>query len=332
LPANLTPQYHAAEEAYKKASTIEEKVEALHEMMAVIPKHKGTEKLQADIKRRLSKLREEGEKKSKTTRFNPFSVEKQGAGQIVLVGFPNVGKSSLLAALTKAKPKIGEYPFTTTLPLAGMMPYKDILIQLVDTPPLTFEGAPTGLLNTLRGGDLLLLIIDASDDQCLEQAEKTLSFLLEKRVIREKMSVENPDNEAGPDDRKYLPYITAISKMDLAKSKENLKILKELMPELPLINISVNDKNNLDHLKEMIFKGLSIIRVYTKAPGKQPDMDNPFVLKSGETVLDLAYSIHRDFPDRLKNARVWGSAKFEGQTAARDYILQDGDIVELNIG
>jgi uncharacterized protein len=157
LPANLTPQYHAAEEAYKKASTIEEKVEALHEMMAVIPKHKGTENYRLTLKRRLSKLREEGEKKSKATRFNPFSVEKQGAGQIVLVGFPNVGKSSLLAALTKAKPKIGEYPFTTTLPLAGMMPYKDILIQLVDTPPLTFEGAPTGLLNTLRGGDLLLV-------------------------------------------------------------------------------------------------------------------------------------------------------------------------------
>ncbi|MDO9535911.1 MAG: GTPase [Bacillota bacterium] len=331
MPANLTPQYHAAEEAYKRASTIDEKVEALHEMMAVIPKHKGTEKLQADIKRRLSKLREEGEKKSKATRFNPFFVEKQGAGQIVLVGFPNVGKSSLVAALTKAKPKIGEYPFTTTLPLAGMMPYKDILIQLVDTPPLTFEGAPTGLLNTLRGGDLLLLMMDASNDECLEQAEKTLSFLLEKRVIREMIKAEKPENEPEPEERKYIPYIAAVNKMDLEKSKENLDILKELMPELPLINISVID-NNLDLLKERFFEGLSIIRVYTKAPGKQPDMDNPFILKNGDTVLDLAYSIHRDFPDRLKNARVWGSTKFEGQTAARDYILQDGDIVELNIG
>lgn len=331
MPANLTPQYHAAEEAYKRASTIEEKVEALHEMMAVIPKHKGTEKLQADIKRRLSKLREEGEKKSKATRFNPFFIEKQGAGQIVLVGFPNVGKSSLLAALTKAKPKIGEYPFTTTLPLAGMMPYKDILIQLVDTPPLTFEGAPTGLLNTLRGADLLLLIMDASNDECLEQAEKSLSFLLEKRMIREKIKKEKPENEAEPEERKYIPYIAAVNKMDLEKSKENLNILKELMPELPLISISVND-HDFDLLKERIFEGLSIIRVYTKAPGKQPDMDNPFVLKNGDTVLDLAYSIHRDFPDRLKNARVWGSTKFEGQTAARDYILQDGDVVELNIG
>lgn len=332
MPANLTPQYHAAEEAYKRASTVEEKIEALHEMMAVIPKHKGTEKLQAEIKRRLSRLREEGEKKAKTTRFNPFFVEKQGAGQVVLMGFPNVGKSSLVAALTKAKPKIGEYPFTTTLPLSGMMPFKDILIQLVDTPPLTFEGVPTGLLNTLRGGNLLLVIIDASNDECLEQAEKTLSFLLEKRIIREITKVEKPENEPEQDERKYLPYITAVNKMDLEKSKENLNILQELMPELPFINISAYDKDNLEILKEKIFESLSIIRVYTKAPGKQPDMDNPFVLKNGETVLDLAYNIHRDFPDRLKNARVWGSSKFEGQTAARDYILQDGDIVELNIG
>jgi len=330
LPANLTPQYHAAEEAYRKASTMEEKIEALQEMLAVIPKHKGTEKLQADIKRRLSKLREEGEKKSKAARFNPFFVEKQGAGQAVLVGYPNVGKSSLLAALTKAKPKIADFPFTTSVPLSGMMPYKDILIQLVDTPPLSADGAPPGLLNVLRGGDLLLVVVDASSDECLEQAEGTLSYLVEKKIINKITEEKAPENEIVGD-RKYLPYIVVVNKMDLPQSEDNLRILKELMPELPLTGISAREEKEFNSLKDNIFQGLDIIRVYTKTPGKQPDMETPFVLKCGGTVLDLAYNIHRDFPRLLKNARVWGSAKFEGQAVSRDYILEDGDIVELNI-
>mgnify|MGYP000947171359 FL=1 len=330
MPANLTPQYHAAEEAYRKASTLEEKIEALQEMLAVIPKHKGTEKLQADIKRRLAKLRDEGEKKAKSSRFNPFFVEKQGAGQAVLVGYPNVGKSTLLAALTKAKPKIADFPFTTSVPLAGMMPYKDILIQLVDTPPLNAEGAPPGLLNVLRGGDLLLVVVDAGSDMCLEQIEGTLSFLSEKRIIRtagEKAS----EDETGLSGRRYIPYLVIINKMDLPGSKDNVDILKELLPEVPFICISAAEKEELNSLKKQIFQSLNIIRVYTKAPGKQPDMDTPFVLKKGDTVLDLAYNIHRDFPKLLKNARVWGSAKFEGQSVPRDYTLEDGDIVELNV-
>lgn len=332
MPANLTPQYYAAEDAYKKASSVEEKIEALQEMLAVIPKHKGTEKIQADLKRRLSKLREEGEKKARTARFNPFSIEKQGAGQGIIVGFPNAGKSSLLATMTKAKAKIAAYPFTTTLPLTGMMPYKDILIQLVDTPPLTSEGAPPGLLNTLRGGDLLLIVIDAGSDDCLEQVEKTLSFLTEKRVIQKEIKQNNLPDQPVQDERKYLPYIIVANKMDLQNSEDNLTILNELMPGLTLTGISLKEKTGLDSLKDRIFQALSIIRVYTRAPGKQPDMENPFVLKKGGTVLDLAYNIHRDFPERLKNARVWGSAKFDGQTVARDYVLEDGDIVELNIG
>ncbi len=330
MPANLTPQYHAAEEAYRKASTLEEKIEALQEMLAVIPIHKGTEKLQADIKRRLAKLRDEGEKKAQSSRFNPFFVEKQGAGQAVLVGYPNVGKSTLLAALTKAKPKIADFPFTTSVPLAGMMPYKDILIQLVDTPPLNAEGAPPGLLNVLRGGDLLLVVVDAGSDMCLEQIEGTLSFLSEKRIIRtagEKAS----EDETGLSGRRYIPYLVIINKMDLPGSKDNVDILKELLPEVPFICISAAEKEELNSLKKQIFQSLNIIRVYTKAPGKQPDMDTPFVLKKGDTVLDLAYNIHRDFPKLLKNARVWGSAKFEGQSVPRDYTLEDGDIVELNV-
>ncbi|MEW5920094.1 MAG: GTPase [Bacillota bacterium] len=341
MPANLTPQYHAAEEAYRRAVTIEEKIEALQEMLAVIPKHKGTDRLQGDIKRRISKLREEGQKKARTGGYNPFHVEKQGAGQVVLVGYPNTGKSSLVAALTRAKVKIADYPFTTAIPTAGMMPYEDILIQMVDTPPLTPEGMPPGLLNTLRGGDLLLLVVDAGSPDCLEQLEEMLSLLILKKVILEKNSggrMEQGDRGEDEDrqgmdlfGRRYLPYLVAATKMDLPESTENIKIIRELMPELPLTSVSVEGNVALDSLRDAVFHALQIVRIFTKAPGKPPDMETPFVLKKGGTVLDLAYNIHRDFPNRLKNARVWGSARFDGQIVSRDYILEDRDIVELNV-
>lgn len=340
MPANLTPQYHAAEEAYRRAVTIEEKIEALQEMLAVIPKHKGTDRLQGDIKKRISKLREEGQKKSKTGGYNPFHVEKQGAGQVVLVGCPNTGKSSLVAALTRAKVKIADYPFTTAIPSAGMMPFEDILIQMVDTPPLTPEGMPPGLLNTLRGGDLLLLVVDAASADCLEQLEETLSLLIAKKVILEKnssgaMEVEDKEGlikeEEKLSGRRYLPYLVTATKMDHPDSVDNIKIIRELMPELPLAPVSVETGGELETLRNSIFQALQIIRVFTKAPGKPPDLQTPFVLKKGDTVLDLAFSIHRDFPNRLKNARVWGSARFDGQIVSRDYILADRDIVELNV-
>jgi ribosome-interacting GTPase 1 len=330
LPANLTPQYYVAEEAYRKATTVAEKIEALQEMLAVIPKHKGTEKIQGNLRRRLSKLREAGEKKTQTTQYNPFYIEKQGAGQVILVGYPNTGKSSLVAALTRAQPKIAAFPFTTTLPLAGMMPYRDILIQLVDTPPLSADGAPPELLNTLRGGDLLLIVLDMGSDECLEQMEGTLSFLQEKRVIKKTREKADPDN-TGPDNVKYIPYLLVANKCELPASKDNLDILKELWPALSFLRVSAAEETKLDFLKEKIYTGLNIIRVYTKAPGGQPDLQTPFVLKKGDTVLDLAYNIHRDFPELFKNARVWGSAKFEGQTVAREYILAEGDVVEINI-
>lgn len=342
MPANLTPQYHAAEEAFRRAVTIEEKIEALQEMLSVIPKHKGTERLQGDIKRRLAKLREEGQRKAKSGGYNPFHVEKQGAGQVVLVGYPNTGKSSLVTTLTRAKLKIADYPFTTAIPAAGMMPYEDILIQLVDTPPITPDGLPPGLLNTIRSGDLLLLVTDASSPDCLEQLEAMFAILIEKKVIREqKSNLQETDNSGDPKPemetaedqfgRRIIPYLVAATKMDLEESEENMKILRELMPGLTLNTVSTNEVGMLDSLREAIFHALQIIRIFTKAPGKPADMETPFVLKKGGTILDLAFSIHRDFPNRLKNARVWGSSRFDGQTVSRDYVLEDRDIVELNV-
>jgi hypothetical protein len=121
MPANLPPQYIEAEEVYRRAKTAAEKIAALEDMLAVIPKHKGTEKLQADIKRRLARLRDESEKKAKAGRRDPFLVERHGAGQVAVVGFPNVGKSALVGAFTRAKVEVAPYPFATAFPVAGMM-------------------------------------------------------------------------------------------------------------------------------------------------------------------------------------------------------------------
>lgn len=321
MPANLTPQYYAAEENYKSAGSPEEKVKALQEMLQVIPKHKGTEKLQGDIKKKIARLKEESKKKKQTKGFNPFGVEKQGAGQIALAGYPNSGKSSLVGALSRAKVKIAEYPFSTALPIAGMMPYKDTFIQLVDTPPLSVDNVPPGLIGTFKEADALLVVIDLSTADCLEQYEGLLQILHDREVI----DISEEGEIIAP-----LPYMIVANKIDYADARDNLDVMKELVPGLEVFEVSANGPG-LEELKERLFHILKIIRVYGKAAGRPADMDRPFILKKGGTVIDFAAQIHKDFPAKLKSALVWGSTRFDGQAVARDYVLEDGDIVELQL-
>lgn len=325
MPANLTPQYYEAEEAFKKAATTDEKIAALEEMLAVIPKHKGTEKLQADIKKRLSKLRAAGEKKSSASRYDPFRIERQGAGQVALVGLPNTGKSALVAALTRANTKVADYPFTTTLPVSGMMPYENISFQLVDTPPVTADMFPAGLSGVLRGAELLLVLVDAGSDDCLQQLDDCLEALKLKRVL---ITEGKPVGNSKAPDRCLL----VANKCDLPESESRVEMLRELVPPgMEMMTVSALTGQNLEDLREKVFRKAGVVRVYTRAPGKEPDLKRPFVLPRGSTVLDLAVSIHKDFARTLKNARVWGSAKFEGQSVPREYKLQDQDIVELHV-
>jgi ribosome-interacting GTPase 1 len=336
MPANLTPQYLAAEQRFKDATTTQEKVEALEEMMAVIPKHKGTEKLQADLRRRLAKLRNEAEKKHGISKASAmYSVQREGAGQAVLTGGANVGKSSLLACLTNATPEIGDYPYTTRLPQPGMMVYEDIKIQLVDMPPIDPNYYEPWMGSIIRQADLVLLIADLGTDELLDEVE-SVRTLLEDSGIR-LSGVSRPETEQSP--IVSLRAFLVANKCDTRAARANLEILREFFGNrfliLPVSSIS---GEGLDTLRQKIFEELDIVRIYTKLPGKKLDLSSPpFVLKHGSTVLDAARAVHREFAASLKFAKIWSSekakrsVKHDGQMVERTHLLEDGDILELHI-
>lgn len=329
MPANLTPEYLEAEEEFRKATTIEEKIEALQRMLALLPKHKGTERIQADIKRRLAKLKEmeQQQRARKGGGADPFYIPRHGAGQVVAVGFPNLGKSTLLSALTGVPLEIADYPYTTQRPYPVMMPYENLQIQLIDTPPIVDEVEPA-FAGMVRRADEVLLVIDLSTDDCFDQTEALLKGFEARRVRLVREPVE--DNPANPVVERSA--ILVGNKLDAPEAEERFILIQETYGErLPSIAVSARERIGLDELKRMIFEGLRIIRVYSKPPGKEPQLDKPFVLKRGATILDFAEEVHREFPERLRYARVWGSAEFPGQPVSKDFVLQDGDIVELHV-
>jgi ribosome-interacting GTPase 1 len=337
MPANLTPVYMEAERQFKEATTTAEKIAALQHMMAVIPKHKGTEHMRAELRQRLSKLKAEQHQAAKgaSAREAMYHVEASGAGQAVLIGGPNAGKSSLVGMLTHAHPAVADYPFTTQLPLPGMMPYGGVQIQLVDTPPITpeyFEGWQGDLV---RRADLALLVADLADDGLLEQVEAVLERLQAAKVI---LCREAP--AASPPGVAHVATLLLANKCDAEGAEERAEILREFYGDrFPLLQVSARSGAGLEALKETLFRRLEILRVYAKPPGKEADLESPFVLKQGSTVIDFAANVHKDFLTGLKSARVWGSplstgpagsAKYPGQAVERDHVLADGDVVELH--
>ena len=339
MPANLTPQYHAAEQRFKDATTHEEKIDALAEMMAVIPKHKGTEKIRATLKQKMAKLQKEGTKKhGVSTAALLYSVERSGAGQVVLAGAANVGKSSLLASLTHATPEIGEYPYTTQLPLPGMMSYEDIQIQLVDIPPLTPEYYKPWMGNLVRQADLILLVVDLGSDDLLDQVESVLRTLEGSRIRLVGKKIPDDDADGGNAQGTIHRTILVANKQDTAAAEDNLRILNEFFASrFEILPASAETGAGLGSLRERIFQELDVIRVYTKVPGKKVDLSTPpFVLKRGSTVLDAAAAVHRGLAHTFRFAKVWssqrakGSVKHDGQMVERSHCLEDEDILELH--
>ncbi|MBI2877353.1 MAG: TGS domain-containing protein [Candidatus Tectomicrobia bacterium] len=327
MPANLPPQYFEVERRYREAKSPQEKLRLLEELLAIIPKHKGTEHLQGDLRRRISKLKAESQrKKGATTVGYGFHVEREGAGQGMLVGPPNTGKSLLLASLTNATPEVADYPFTTRRPLPGMMPFENVQIQLVDLPPLSPDFTEPWLSSALRGADLLLLVIDLGQEDVLEQVEQVKEGLARWKIV---LGRADEDRAEGVVARKAL---LVGNKLDAPGAGERYELLREIYgEELPMVAVSALQGRELEELKRAIYKALEVIRIYTKPPGKEPDLSNPTVLKQGSTIEDVAASVHQEFVHRLKYARVWGKGSFEGQRVHRNSVVQEGDIVELHV-
>jgi len=329
MPANLPPEYFAADKRFRAARTTEEKIACLQELYGTIPKHKGTDKLRADVRRRIAKLKEESQThKSAVGRHeSAFHIEREGSGQAALVGMPNTGKSSLLAALTHAKPEIADYPFTTWTPMPGMMPIGDIQVQLIDTPPLSREHVEPGFLDMIRRIDLLLIVVDLAESPSV-QINETTSILVEHRIV----PIPIRERAADPSRSVFLPALVIANKNDDETTDGDAEILREwLGGSWNVCFASAATGRNLERMKQCVFDALDIVRVYSKPPGKKAEMNSPFVLKKGSTVAAFAASVHHDFIEKLAIARIWGSGLYDGQPVGRDHVLRDGDVVELKI-
>ncbi len=329
MPANLPPQYLEAEKRYRQAKHSPEKVRVLEEMLALLPKHKGTEKLQADLKRRLSKLKAELDKRPATKRGSGIFVEREGVGQVVLVGAPNAGKSALVCSLTNARPEVAAYPFTTRKPLCGMLEFENVKIQLVDLPAIAPELVEGWVLGIVRNADLLLWVVDLGSDDLFEQVEATEKILNQAKLIPVAVLERTEGAEPG---QVYKRTLVLGNKADLPGATDRFLLLQEHVGgRFHLISVSAVAGTGLQEIRRQLYEALEVLRVYTKPPGKMAELSQPVVLPRGSTLLQAAEAVHKDFAAKLKYARVWGSGKFEGQRVHREYLVQDGDVIEFHI-
>jgi len=328
MPANLTPQYLEAELKFKQAKTTPEKIKALEVMMAVIPKHKGTERLRGQLKSRMAKLKEELQRRPAVARAEQsYNIRREGAAQSVLLGLPNSGKSSLLSRITGASSEVADYPFTTQKPIPGMMKYENLQIQLVDTPPIQLDHIEPGFPNLIRNADALLLLVDLTEDP-LSQMDILLKELSAMRIkVAGKGLI--PSVESG---WVCLRALVVGNKCDVKNTiAEYRKLENRFKDTFPVLPLSAREGMNFEELKKEVYQLLNIVRVYTKVPGKDADLTEPVILKKGSTIEDVALSVHKDFAAKLRYARVWGSGKFDGQMVKRDYPVSEGDVIEMHL-
>jgi ribosome-interacting GTPase 1 len=352
MPANLSPEYKKAEQAYRSAREPRERLECLKEMLRTIPKHKGTDHLQGDLKARIKQLTEEivAPRKGPARSSASHAVRHEGAAQVCLIGPPNSGKSTLHALLTGSKAESGPFAYTTHEPLPGMLPFEDVAIQLVDLPPVTAERMEPWLPGLLQSTDAALLIVDIADPGCAEQVLGIRSALEQRKVVlsdrwpgvvaRCEPSLPPPSEEASGADaaedipdpfRVELATLLVANKCDLDPDPEEVQVLEELADvHFPAIATSATSGRGIDQLAPFLFKALSVVRVYTKLPGQPPDMRRPFTVRRGATVVDVAQLVHHDVARTLKYARLWGSSAFDGQQVGAGHQVSDGDIVELH--
>jgi ribosome-interacting GTPase 1 len=331
MPANLPPQYFETERKLKAAKTPQEKLPLLEELLAIVPKHKGTEKLQALIKTKIAKLKAGEQQKPQAARHGPsYIIEKSGAGQVVICGPPNAGKSLLIKSLTGASPEVGEYPYTTRAPAPYMMKFENIKIQLIDSPPVVPEMMETWVAEMIKLADGVVVVLDLAGPDQASYLESLLLKLKERKV-----DLVSSEAVILPEKTFFQKRtLIAANKIDVAGAADNLESLRIFFEkQFFLIPVSAARGDGLESLPKEIFRLLQIIRVFSKVPGKKPDMDEPFALKKGSTVMDMARAVHKDFAENLKYARIWSKREnaYQGQMVNRDYVLVDEDIIELHI-
>jgi len=331
MPANLTHYYLKAERAYRRAATLDEELACLQEMLREVPKHKGSDRLQADLKQKIRRAKQHIEQQRQRGVGKPscFWLARQGAGRVVLIGGPNAGKSQLLAGLTRATPEIAPYPFTTRDHSPGMMAWEDVLVQLVDTPPITADLFDPNTQTLIRGADLVVTVVDLGSDEGIEQLQDLLNHL-DATKTRLASSSYLDENDIGVS---YTQTILALNKIDLPGTAERIDLLHEFYPsELPEYRISAQNPTTLDELRRAIFEALDLVRVYTKTPSeKTPDYSHPYTIRRGQTLLDVAEQVHKDFVQNLKYARVWSEPTHAGNIVKADYVPRDRDVIEFHI-
>lgn len=337
MPTNVTPEFKKAQTAYRRAREPQERLDLLKEMLRLVPKHKGTEHLQADIRSRIKELTDElsGPRKGGARRGPQTSFRPEGAAQIALVGAPNAGKSALHARLTGSHAASAPYPFASQWPVPGMFKYKDTAFQLIDVPSLSPEHPFPFITNTLQAADGCLLLVDVSSPGCVEATQAAIDMLAERRIHLQ--PAWPSDERSQPDDdgdvfAVTIPTLLLAAKADLVDDPEGeAAVLEELTGiAFPFRAVSEVTGHGLDELGAWLFERLEIVRVYTKLPGKAAEMTSPFPLRRGDTVIDLAGLIHKDVARDFKFARVWGPGSFDGQQVGKDHLLVDGDVVEIH--
>jgi ribosome-interacting GTPase 1 len=313
MPANLGPEYLAAEAEYRSAQTAAEKIAALEKMFATLPKHKGTEKMQADIRHRLSQERREAQKKGASRALPFYYVPREGAGQVALLGPANSGKSSLVCALTHAHPEVGEFPFTTRVPTPGMMLFENVPIQLIDLPPISAEFTEPWMPQALRQANASVLVVDVNDADDLEEIDLIETDLRDWHLP--------------------APQVIACNKVDTPEGAGNYEVLAELFRDrYRTIPVSATTGEGLPEFARAVFELIDVVRVYTKAPGKKAEMDKPYVLRRGATVLDAARHVHKDFAERLRFARLYRrDGGHDGMMVERHHAVEDEDILEFHL-
>ncbi|NHW88180.1 MAG: GTP-binding protein [Archaeoglobales archaeon] len=344
-----------------------QQIKQLEEEIKRTPYNKATEHHVGRLKAKLARLKEELEKEKRKSARQTISIKKEGDATVALVGFPSVGKSSLLNALTNAKSEVGDYDFTTKKPVPGIMEYKHATIQIIDMPGIV-EGAASGkgrekeVLSAVRIADLIVIVADVFKLDSIEIVKRELyeaGIRLDQKppdvVIRKKdrggvkISSTVP---LGLDERTIAEILKEykIHNADVL-IRENITMERLIdalngncvyIPSITVVNkidimdvdvnaikVSATKGINLDLLKEEIYRKLRFIKVYLKPPGEKMS-EKPMILREGARIEDVCRKIHNDFVENFKYARVWGrSVKHEGQRVGLDHVLSDGDVVSI---